>query len=145
MLEAINKKLEPIYKSFRSIDETLSKQPSEVRLITSVVSLIINILVPVVYLIAHKPKMATWLTGLIILQFFTWGVWILGPAPIAIIASLLIKIFSIAWLAFWLHALYLFITVIVPEWKSARDDEAKAEEERTRFNGVRIKKDDDKN
>jgi len=142
MLETINQKLEPIYVIYRNLDETLSKQPSEVRLIAAIASLIINILVPVVYLIAHKPKMATWMTGLIILQFFTWGIWILGPTPIAIIASLLVKLFSIIWIAFWIHALYLFVTKIIPEWKNMRNQENLKEQQDKEFKGVRIHKKD---
>lgn len=144
MLETINEKLEPIYDIARRIDEKLSEQSSEVRIITSIISLIVNVLVPVVYLIAHKPKMAVWMTGFIILQFLTWGAWFFGPGIIGAIANVLVGILSIIWIAFWIHALVLFITKIIPEWKNLREQEEQDEQERIKKDGgVRIGYDDE--
>lgn len=143
MLKTLDQKLEPVYQVFRQVDQKLREQPSEVRLITAIISLIVNLLVPVVYLIAHKPKMATWMSGFIVLQFFMWGAWFFGSGIIGVLANAAVGILSIIWLAFWFHAIYLFITKIIPEWKQQREQEARDEEERRKFTGVRIGYDDE--
>lgn len=138
MVKGINKVLEPMYEIFRKLEQKLSKQPSEVRLITSIISLIVNVLVPVVYLIAHKPKMATWMTSFIVLQFLVWGGWFFIPGIIGSLAGISVKGLSIIWIAFWLHAVYLFFTKIIPEWKEQKASEEAIEEENKKFKGVRL-------
>lgn len=144
MFDKANEALEPIYAISRKIDNKLNEQPSEVRIILSVISLVVNVLVPVVYLIAHKPRMAVWMTGFIILQFFMWGAWFFGPGLIGVIANGAVGVLSIIWIAFWIHALILFITKIIPEWNNLREQEAVEEENQIRNSGgVRIGYDDE--
>lgn len=138
MMKRINETLEPAYEVFRKFEQKLSEQPSEVRLIASIISLIVNVLVPVVYLIAHKPKMAVWMTSFIALQFIIWGGWFFIPGVIGTLSGILVKILSIIWIAFWLHAIYLFFTKIIPEWKTQKAAEEALEEENKKFKGVRL-------